>query len=114
MAPDALLAGIARVLRPGGSVAAVLPGRDRRPPPEATGKAVRSDELLALARRRFPDGHVAVEVFGNTETVAAVAAEALASEVHGVSIDDHDGRTEVVLSLLVGPCRSAPISRDGE
>ena len=57
--------------------------------------------MLALARRMFPDCRVSVETFGNPLTAQAVAAGSPARNVAGAAMDQHDQRTEVLVTLAI-------------
>ena len=100
-----------RCVRPGGTVAAVLPGRAWFAPNDGVvadrGELAR--EVERAARERFPEMHVSVETFGNAVTAAAVARQVPASEVRGVAIDHHDSSAEVLLGLVISaPLTSGP------
>ncbi len=105
---EALVGAIRPLLREGGSVTALLPGRAWVPPASDEGPIAvgltDGAHVATLARERFPDRHISVETFGNPVTAAAVAAGAPAADVVGVAIDHHDGHTEV----LIGLCISRP------
>lgn len=102
-----LLDVIDRRLRPGGAVAAVVPGPAW--PAVPGGPAVERDDATALRRLvgpLFADRRVSVEAFGNEATAGAVAR---GQHVRGVDIDRHDPAHQVVLALTVSsPAWLAP------
>jgi glycosyltransferase involved in cell wall biosynthesis len=100
---DSLLRALRPVLRPDGSLTALLPGLAYRPPLRSgttpTGAGARSAEVLAVARRIFPAARISVETFGNALTAQAAAAGSPAREVIGAAMDHHDQLTDVLVTL---------------
>jgi hypothetical protein len=106
LAPADVVTNVARVLRPGGRAVIVLRGRDDPSASSALAPTSASD-LRTAARSALPSHHVAVEAFGNAETVDAISAGRPARDVRGVAVDWHDGRTEVLVTVVVEPCRGS-------
>jgi glycosyltransferase involved in cell wall biosynthesis len=108
---QSILTTLHRFIRPTGSAAVLMAGRDQFQTASAdTGPNPSAHDLLRAARGVFPNMSVTVETFGNEVTAAAVAGGTAAGEVPGVVIDRHDGRTEVLVALLISaPARASTL-----